>query len=145
MTISVAVQTKTFLYSVALGVLIGVWYDALRALRRQTRMPRALQAVCDIVFWLVSAVVFLIFFYMTNAGQIRMFVFIGAAAGCGLYMCTVSRPLLASFCFAAGLLSRLLSAAAAAACLPFKTSLHIWRKLAVKLKKSRSTTQNREV
>ena len=88
-------QGLILIQSILLGAGIGVFYDVLRALRRQCRAGRGLTALLDAVFW--AGVLFAIFEYGITlaAGQGRYFVLAGVGIGAGIYFSLISGPVLA--------------------------------------------------
>lgn len=80
----VSEQLAVFLRAIALGVVLGLVYDLLGALRRLG--GRLWGGVLDAVFCLLSAVsVFL--FVMAGDGEMRMFIALGVLGGAVLFWC----------------------------------------------------------
>jgi spore cortex biosynthesis protein YabQ len=75
-----------------MGAFLGFVYDIFRIFRREVPMSRLMTLLQDMLYWLVCTALMFCFFYVTNSGEIRGFVFFGAAAGGALYFFTVSRP-----------------------------------------------------
>ncbi len=88
---SVSQHTSLFLMSVVLGAALGTIYDCFRALRIIVPPLAKDGAVLveDILFCIICG--FSVFCFSTLAvrGQIRFFVFLGAALGFVLYILTV--------------------------------------------------------
>lgn len=85
-----------FALSQGAGVAAGVIFDFFRALRR-CRGGHASVAASDIFFWLAEAALVFAAVYNFNSGQLRGYIFIGMAAGCGIYLLTLSRIMLFVF------------------------------------------------
>ena len=83
-------QLALFLQSVALGGVLGLVYDLLRALR--TLGGKIWGGVLD-VFFCLTASASLFFFVMAGDGEMRIFIVLGAAGGMLLFLC-LAGPLL---------------------------------------------------
>lgn len=93
---SVDVQVATLLVMVLLGSAVGFAYDLYRGLRRTAVRSRWATAVGDVLFWaLATGFVFrgLVF---GNGGELRMYVFVGTAAGLYLYFLLASATVLSA-------------------------------------------------
>ena len=96
-------QAVSFAASLALGVLYGILYDAVRFLRVlffvDVRPPRGgrdffrllLVAVGDFFYLTVCAALMCVFFFVTGDGRVRGFVLVGAFCGFLAYYHTVGR------------------------------------------------------
>jgi spore cortex biosynthesis protein YabQ len=86
-----------FLYSAALGVAFGVFYDVFRILRRAMRgidrspVGYAVIFVQDILFFVIAAAVSAIFFYKFNSGRVRLSGVAFMILGFSAYYFTVGR------------------------------------------------------
>lgn len=90
MEISIAAQTVVFLQAILFGAAIGVYYDLLRAVRREGRLGSLLTALLDGVFWLAVIVAFALFVLLIADGSERSYVLLGCAGGLTLYFLTLS-------------------------------------------------------
>lgn len=81
MGFSLSDQTAYFLWSLALGVLLGVLYDMVRALRMTLRAGRLHVAVSDVIFFAVCGVITSLFALPFNKGNVRGFILFGEAVG----------------------------------------------------------------
>lgn len=90
MEISIAAQTVVFLQAILLGAAIGVYYDFLRAVRREGRLGSILTALLDGAFWLAVIVAFALFVLLIADGSERSYVLVGCAGGLALYFLTLS-------------------------------------------------------
>ncbi len=89
MGFSLSDQTAYFLWSLALGVLLGVLYDVVRAARMALRAGRAHVAVSDVVFFVVCGVITSLFALPFNKGDVRAFILFGEAVGFLAYRLTL--------------------------------------------------------
>ena len=90
MEISIAAQTVVFLQAILFGAAIGVYYDLLRAIRREGRLGGLLTALLDGVFWLAVIVAFALFVLLIADGSWRSYVLLGCSGGLALYFLTLS-------------------------------------------------------
>lgn len=65
------------------GVIIGVFYDFLRAFKRQ--LPKKAHPFFDLVFWLGASLTFYLAIYFSNNAKLRWYEFFFLALGVYLY------------------------------------------------------------
>lgn len=85
-------QLASFLRSGALGVLLCLAYDALRAFRRALKPGAVTIFFQDIVFSVLSALAVFCFLLAVTGGDMRAYAAFGAAAGFFCCRFTLSRP-----------------------------------------------------
>jgi spore cortex biosynthesis protein YabQ len=103
MEVSVSNQCLVFLSSVVFGGVLGFWYDFFRIMRKSMKTGRVAAIVEDSLFWIVATAATFFFIFITNSGEIRFFIFIGAAIGSYLYFLTLSKPVIAVSVFVVNL------------------------------------------
>lgn len=86
----ITVQSTEFLYSLALGVFLGVLYDAFRVIRAFLPQKRFVVAIFDILFWLVATILLFAFILTVSGGIMRWYVLLGVFGGAFLYMASLS-------------------------------------------------------
>ncbi|WP_170270282.1 spore cortex biosynthesis protein YabQ [Heliorestis acidaminivorans] len=79
-----AQQIYDFLLSAAGGLMIGAGFDLYRTLLRVGHR-RWWVAITDVIIWLLGAVLFFLFLFWGNWGEIRIYIFLGLAVGLLLY------------------------------------------------------------
>lgn len=90
MILSIKWQVLIFFMSIAIGFLIGFFYDLIRVFRRIFKHINLLVQIEDFVYWIFSAIfVFFITLY-ENKGEVRAFFILGVFLGMILYFCTIS-------------------------------------------------------
>ena len=89
MGISLSAQTAYFLWSLVLGVALGVLYDAVRAVRMIFRAGKIHVLVSDVVFFAVCGVITSLFSLPFNKGNVRVFILFGEAVGFLAYRITL--------------------------------------------------------
>lgn len=85
-------QVNTFAVTIALGLIIGLAYDLLRALKTVIKISRRVQFFMDLGYWLLMTVIVFIALLASNWGEVRAYVFIGLSAGGIFYVLVLSRP-----------------------------------------------------
>lgn len=98
-------QWKLLLYSLLVGVAIGVLFDVMRFSRVMLTAPHGgkylekisstvvfiVSIVEDVLFFVISAVTLVIFVFSANDGSFRGFILLGALVGFTFYLQTVGR------------------------------------------------------
>lgn len=83
-----------FLYSVLLGVFLGVVFDIFRIIRAIIPHKSALVAVEDVIFMMIWGLSLVIFSVELSRGNVRFFCFLGSVLGFAIYFFTVGYALL---------------------------------------------------
>ena len=86
-------QIHVFIWMMAAGVLIGLWYACLAALRRLLCAGFWLTLAADAVFGAGAAGIFILALVTANYGQVRFFAVLGALTGCALFGLGVYPPM----------------------------------------------------
>jgi spore cortex biosynthesis protein YabQ len=89
MGISLSAQTAYFLWSLVLGVALGMLYDVIRAARMVLRAGKIHVLISDIVFFTVCGVITSLFSLPFNKGDVRAFILFGEAVGLLTYRITM--------------------------------------------------------
>ncbi|MBO5746722.1 MAG: spore cortex biosynthesis protein YabQ [Clostridia bacterium] len=89
--IDVTQQMLTFAMSVLLGVVLCFIYDIVRALHRVALKGFLEVLICDILFWVTSAVLTFCFLLIRCNGMVRAYVLFGESVGVLFAHYTVSR------------------------------------------------------
>lgn len=101
------------LYSAAIGAMLGVIYDVFRIIRiavslgekqkpksngKRAKIREAVSFVVifieDVLFFIIAAIITILFIFMVNNGQVRLFAVTGEIFGFLLYYFTVGRIVL---------------------------------------------------
>lgn len=103
-------QTAAFLYSILLGGMLCVAYDALRGIR--TVFSSDFWAVLfeDLIYFTACAVAVFCFLLATTNGEIRFFVLVGIVLGFAALRITASNFILKAFLFIFGILKTFFTA-----------------------------------
>lgn len=88
---SLSVQFATMGLMLASGMGIGLLFDLYRVLAHELRIPRWLIPLFDLAYWAIATVFVFRMLFIGNFGQVRIFVFLGLAAGYTVYFLGLSR------------------------------------------------------
>jgi len=91
---TVTQQTITFLYAVALGILLCAVYDVFRIIRIAFGARHIAVFVEDLIFSLIALILTFVFVITFNNGEVRFFVLIGELLGFTIYYFTVGRAVM---------------------------------------------------
>ncbi|MDI6600299.1 MAG: spore cortex biosynthesis protein YabQ [Thermoanaerobacteraceae bacterium] len=83
-------EVYAFLTMVYCGLIMGILFDIYREKKHYFKKRPVLDAIEDILFWIVQAGVLFLFLYWSNYGEIRMFSTLGVIAGGAAYYYTLS-------------------------------------------------------
>ena len=101
-------QQYVFIAMTALGVILGLLYDAF-SVKRSLIIDNALACfVDDVIFVFISGVLFLICAFITNNGIIRWFEFASCFSGFIVYKLTVSKIIMKFMRFITVLIRRII-------------------------------------
>jgi spore cortex biosynthesis protein YabQ len=73
------------------GLLLGILYDVYRVAAKKLKVSRWLLAILDLVYWLAATVLVFRLLYLSNQGQVRIFVFLSLMIGICCYFALFSR------------------------------------------------------
>ena len=86
-------QGALFLWMMAAGAAVGLWYALLATLRRFIQAGFYLTLVCDLAFGIGSAVILIAFLVSGNYGRVRLFEIVAALLGALIFALAASPPL----------------------------------------------------
>lgn len=90
MDISVRQQALYFLLSALSGMLTGVVFDFIRAVRNEIN-SKFLKNLLDLLFVVVAGAIITIFLFFANGIELRFFIILGIVLGIILYFFTLTR------------------------------------------------------
>lgn len=94
--ISLSDQILTFLCGIALGIIMCVYYDVIRAALISRKSGKILIFSGDLFFWITSAFAVFLFLLSRTNGELRGYVFISIGIGFLFFKLTLSRILMAT-------------------------------------------------
>lgn len=83
-------QSRLFFISFSYGMILGVWYDIFRGLRKSVEHRNKVVHMEDILFCFSGAAGLFLLFQICNQGRIRFYVLLGMEAGLILYFILLS-------------------------------------------------------
>ena len=128
MPVSISHEAYIFLCSVAGGALIAFIYDLFRIRRKALRTPALFVYIEDLVFWLLVAVIMFGTVYLSNDGELRGYIFLGAILGAVLYSMLLSRIVIRSSMFIIHLIVRIFTFIWLIISFPFRLVFRIFRR-----------------
>ncbi len=93
MLFATAHQGALFLWMMAGGMTVGLWYLLVTGLRRLIRAGFWLTLLCDFAFGAGAAAILLAFLLSGNYGVLRPFAILGAVLGAALILFVLLPPL----------------------------------------------------
>lgn len=79
-------QAQLFLIFLVNGVIIGLFFDFFRILRKSFKTKDFMTYFEDFIFWILTGAIILYTIFKFNNGEIRFYMFIAIAVGVVLYM-----------------------------------------------------------
>lgn len=93
---STIAQLYSLFIFIICGIIIGIFFDIFRILRRSFKTPDIITYIQDILFWIITGLFLLFTLFIFENGQIRSYNIIGLIIGFILYMLTVSKYIIKS-------------------------------------------------
>lgn len=84
-------QLYVFLIYSFSGVIIGLFFDVFRILRKSFKTPDFVTYIEDIIFWILTGLFLIYIIFKFNNGEIRSYIFIGLGIGILLYLLIFSK------------------------------------------------------
>ena len=84
-------QLQLFIVFMANGILIGLFFDAFRILRKSFKHQDILIYFQDILFWIITGVILIYSTFIFNDGEFRTYLFLGVFLGFFIYLFTISK------------------------------------------------------
>ena len=113
-------QAWLFLSTVVVGMVIGLFYDIFRIIRKTTPHRAWVVQLEDVLFWVTATGAMFYFMLQHNYGEIRVFSLLGTACGVVLYMATFSPWVLKVSTAVINFVKRVVTTVVGIICLPFK-------------------------
>lgn len=79
-----------FIYFLS-GILIGIFFDIFRILRRSFKTSNFITYIEDILFWIITGLFLLFVLFKFSNGQIRIYNITGLLIGTILYVLSISK------------------------------------------------------
>lgn len=73
------------------GIVIGLFFDTFRILRKSFKTSDLITYIEDIIFWIITGTFILFVVFKFNNGQIRNYTILGLISGIIIYILTISK------------------------------------------------------
>lgn len=84
-------QLYSFLIYLVSGIIIGIFFDVFRILRKSFHTSDLLTYIEDIIFWIITGLFLLFVLFQISDGEIRIYNIIALLLGGILYLLTMSK------------------------------------------------------
>lgn len=122
-------QAYLFLIFTFNGVLIGLFFDFFRILRKSFKTINLITYIEDILFWILTGISIIFCMYKFSGGSLRLFMFLGLCFGLILYMLTLSKLIIRTFVFLITIVKKIIHQFIKILIAPFKFIYHIIDKI----------------
>lgn len=78
------------IYSIC-GIIIGIFFDIFRILRRSFKTPDIITYIEDIIFGILTGIFLIFIIFVFNNGELRFYIFLALIIGLSLYLLTISK------------------------------------------------------
>lgn len=85
------IQLYSFLVYLVSGMLIGVFFDVFRVLRKSFQTPDIITYIEDILFWILTGLFLLFVLFKFSNGIIRSYQVVGLFIGVIIYILSISK------------------------------------------------------
>ena len=90
-------QAYIFLLFTLNGVIIGLFFDFFRILRKSFKTKNIVTYIEDGLFWILTGISIIYFMYKFSDGNLRLYMVIGLSIGFILYLLVVSKTIINIF------------------------------------------------
>lgn len=87
----IANQAYLFLIYTISGILIGIFFDIFRILRKSFKTLDLFTYIEDFIFGIITGIFLIFMLFGFNGGQLRLYIFIAIILGLLIYMTTISK------------------------------------------------------
>ena len=84
-------QAYVFLIFILNGLIIGIFFDIFRILRKSFKTSDFRTNLQDILFWIITGSILLFSIFKFNNGELRAYIFLGVFLGVAMYMLLFSK------------------------------------------------------
>lgn len=113
-------QLAIFGSSLGLGFLLGILYDIMRAIRLSLTKSKIVLIICDILYFILFALISFLFILALNKGEIRFYIIAGEVIGAFFYYVSFGLTVIKITDKAVALLRKLYALIFKCICTPFK-------------------------
>lgn len=73
------------------GIIIGIFFDIFRILRKSFKTPNLVTYIEDTIFGVITGLFIIFMFFVFSDGQLRFYIFISILLGAIIYFFTISK------------------------------------------------------
>ena len=84
-------QLYVFLIYCLCGVIIGIFFDVFRILRKSFKTPDIITYIEDVLFWFLTGLFLIFVIFKFNNGELRSYIFVGLGLGITMYLLIFSK------------------------------------------------------
>ena len=84
-------QIYSLLLFMISGIIIGLFFDIFRILRKTFKTPDLITYIEDAIFWIITALFLLFIIFVFQNGEIRNYTILGLIIGIAIYILTISK------------------------------------------------------
>ena len=84
-------QTYLFAIYFICGVIIGIFFDLFRILRKSFKTPDIITYIEDIIFGILTGIFLIFIIFVFNNGELRFYIFLALILGLSIYLLTISK------------------------------------------------------
>ena len=84
-------QLYVFLIYCLCGVIIGIFFDVFRILRKSFKTPDIITYMEDVLFWFLTGIFLIFVIFKFNNGELRSYIFVGLGLGITIYLLIFSK------------------------------------------------------
>lgn len=88
---TILMQVYSFITYLVSGMLIGIFFDIFRILRKSFKTPDIITYIEDIIFWLFTGLFLIFILFQINNGEIRIYNIVALILGGIFYMLSISK------------------------------------------------------
>ena len=125
-------QLYVFLIYCLCGIIIGLFFDIFRILRKSFRTPDFVTYIEDIIFWILTGLFLIYIIFTFNNGEIRSYIFVGLGLGMLFYLLIFSKFFIKTNVIIIKYLKAIFKKVFEIITYPFKVIIRIFDKLILK-------------
>ena len=125
-------QLYVFLIYCLCGIIIGLFFDIFRILRKSFRTPDIVTYIEDIIFWILTGLFLIYIIFTFNNGEIRSYIFVGLGLGILFYLLIFSKFFIKTNVIIIKYLKAIFKKVFEIITYPFKVIIRIFDKLILK-------------
>lgn len=91
MNVTILEQIQLWILFLISGILIGIFFDLFRVLRKTFKTSDIITYIEDIIFGILTGIFLLFLIFYLNHGEIRLYLLIAIILGCVIYYLTISK------------------------------------------------------